>query len=68
MMPGGISGYDVCKAVKTTDELSDIPVLMLSAKSQQKDIEEGLSVGADEYITKPFSPEKLTAKINKLIT
>ena len=66
MMPK-MSGYDVCREVKSDAELRDIYVMMLTAKGQKGDLERGLSLGADEYIAKPFSPIKLVARVNELL-
>jgi two-component system alkaline phosphatase synthesis response regulator PhoP len=63
MLPG-INGYEVCKELK--DNKSDIPIIMLTAKSQESDIVTGLDLGADDYITKPFSILELMARINAL--
>ena len=68
MMPGDINGIGVCTRIKNTDVWQDIPVLMLSAKSQKIDIEEGLNAGADAYLLKPFSPETLLDKVNELLS
>lgn len=62
MMPG-LSGRDVTVQLKGDPDTAGIPVLMLTAKSEETDIIVGLSVGADDYITKPFSPKILVARI-----
>ena len=61
MLPG-LNGYEICKRVKATNP--EIPVVMLTAKSQESDIITGLDLGADDYITKPFSILELLARIN----
>ncbi|HBH95748.1 MAG TPA: DNA-binding response regulator [Ruminococcaceae bacterium] len=61
MMPG-ISGLEVCKAIREKD--SAIGIIMLTAKSQEIDKVQGLSGGADDYITKPFSPLELVARVD----
>ena len=66
MMPKK-DGYDVCQEVKSDAALRDIHVMMLTAKGQQGDLEQGLLQGADEYITKPFSPMKIAARVKKLL-
>ncbi|MFS0788692.1 response regulator transcription factor [Shouchella sp. 1P09AA] len=63
MMPE-MDGYDVCKMVR---ENYDIPILILSARKDWQDRVEGLNLGADDYLVKPFEPEELTARINALI-
>lgn len=55
MMPGDIDGLGVCKAIKTS-EFKSCYVILLSAKGQKADVELGLEMGADKYLTKPFSP------------
>ncbi len=64
MMPGEINGLDVCRHVKSKPELADISVIMLTAMGQKEDYNVGISVGADKYITKPFSPLQLLYEID----
>lgn len=64
MLPG-LNGYEVCKRLK--DIHPDLPIVMLTAKSQEADIVTGLDLGADDYITKPFSVLELLARINALL-
>ena len=59
MLPG-IDGFEVCRMVR---EKKDIPILMVSAKKEDYDKVRGLGFGADDYITKPFSPSELTARV-----
>jgi len=59
-----LNGYEVCKFLKK--EIPDIPIIMLTAKSQEAEIVTGLELGADDYITKPFSVLELIARINSL--
>ena len=66
MMPNG-SGIDLIKKIKRQDEFADLPIIMLTAKSEEADKVQGLDAGADDYITKPFSPRELTARINALL-
>lgn len=66
MLPG-IDGLDVCKRLKSDPLTTNIPILMLTAKSEESDIVIGLELGADDYMTKPFSPKVLTAKIKVLL-
>ena len=58
MMPK-MSGFEVCSKVKEQPELKDIHIVLLTAKGQEADKEKGLSLGANEYITKPFDPDTL---------
>jgi two-component system, OmpR family, alkaline phosphatase synthesis response regulator PhoP len=66
MMPG-ISGIETCKKLKEHKSTKSIPVIMLTAKSTETDIVDGLNSGADDYITKPFSIKVLLARINAMI-
>ncbi|MFW6343971.1 MAG: response regulator transcription factor [Sediminispirochaetaceae bacterium] len=66
MLPG-IDGVEVCRRLRAKEELSDVPVIMLTAKSEDSDVISGLEVGADDYVTKPFSPKVLIARIRALI-
>ncbi|GAB61744.1 MAG: DNA-binding response regulator [Candidatus Jettenia sp.] len=66
MLPG-IDGLEVCKKLKTTPELATIAIVMLTAKGEESDITVGLRLGADDYITKPFSPKELIARIQAVL-
>ena len=66
MMPK-LDGYEVCKAIKSDPATKAIPVILLSAKGRNVDQKMGFDVGADDYITKPFSPRKLVERINQLL-
>ncbi len=66
MMPK-LDGYETCKALKGDIETRDIPVILLSAKGRNVDQKIGFEVGADDYITKPFSPRKLVERINAIL-
>ncbi len=61
------NGYEVCRSIKTDEKTSHIPVILLTAKSDSEDKIEGLQALADDYITKPFLPKELTARIHNLI-
>lgn len=63
MLPG-MNGYEICKNVRMT---SVIPILILSAKTDEFDKVMGLNLGADDYLTKPFRPKELVARVNALI-
>jgi len=58
-----LSGIEVCKKLKTHPQLSQIPVILLTARQEEQDKIEGLDVGADDYVTKPFSPKELVARV-----
>jgi two-component system, OmpR family, alkaline phosphatase synthesis response regulator PhoP len=66
MMPK-LDGYETCKALKADPETKDVPVILLSAKGRNVDQKVGFEVGADDYITKPFSPRKLVERINAIL-
>ncbi|MGE5178904.1 MAG: response regulator [Bacteroidota bacterium] len=66
MMPK-LDGYEVCRAVKSNPATRTVPVILLSAKGRNVDQKMGFDVGADDYITKPFSPRKLVERINQLL-
>jgi DNA-binding response OmpR family regulator len=59
----GIDGFDVCRAVRAR---SDVPILMLTARDEEPDRVVGLEVGADDYLTKPFSPRELVARMKAI--
>jgi DNA-binding response OmpR family regulator len=61
------SGYDVCTRIRERADWRHIKIVMLSAKGRDAEINKGLSIGADHYITKPFSTQELVAKINGLL-
>jgi CheY-like chemotaxis protein len=66
MMPKK-NGYEVCQELKNDSELNDIYVVMLSAKGQEADKEKAITLGADEFITKPFSPVGIVEKVKQLL-
>ena len=65
MMPK-LNGFEVCRAIKGDLGLAGTTVVMLTAKGQAYDREEGLSAGADRYLTKPFDPDELIATVRRL--
>lgn len=66
MLPG-IGGLDVCRYFRQTEAMRHVPIIMLTAKGEEADIVAGLELGADDYITKPFSPRILTARIRAVL-
>jgi len=62
-----LDGLDVCKSIKEDKRTSHIPVVMVTAKSEESDVVVGLSLGADDYITKPFSPKVLVARVKAVL-
>lgn len=66
MLPGQ-NGFDVCRKVKNNPELKNIPVVMLTAKDDEIDVVLGLELGADDYVSKPFSPKVLFCRIKAIL-
>ena len=66
MMPGK-SGYEVCQAVRADESLAGVKILMLTAKGRDTDVAQGLGVGADAYMTKPFSTKDLAARVREML-
>jgi DNA-binding response OmpR family regulator len=62
-----LDGFKVCRMLKADDKYKHIPVILLSARTQDFDLETGKQQGADAYITKPFQPENLLGKIKELL-
>jgi two-component system phosphate regulon response regulator PhoB len=62
-----MDGLSVCRNLKSNSDTAQIPIVMLTAKSEETDIIIGLEMGADDYITKPFSPKVLVARIKSVI-
>ncbi|TDT94127.1 response regulator receiver domain-containing protein [Streptomyces sp. 846.5] len=61
-MPG-MSGLDVCRELRAAPETETLPVILLTARSQEGDVETGFAAGADDYIIKPFSPRELSSRV-----
>ncbi|MBI5787602.1 MAG: response regulator [Candidatus Schekmanbacteria bacterium] len=66
MLPG-INGLEVCRQLKQQPATAHIPIIMLTARGEEADIVVGLELGADDYMTKPFSPRVLLARVNALL-
>jgi CheY-like chemotaxis protein len=62
-----MTGYDACRAMKADPDLRDIPVVFLSAKGQDSEIQTGLDAGAEEYLLKPFAPDQLTQRVKAIL-
>ena len=62
-----MTGYDACRVMKATPSLKDIPVVFLSAKGQESEIQTGLEAGAEEYLLKPFAPDQLVERVNAIL-
>jgi DNA-binding response OmpR family regulator len=63
-LPGGVDGFEVCRRIRAT---STVPVLMLTARDEEIDRVLGFELGADDYVTKPFSPRELSARVRAII-
>jgi DNA-binding response OmpR family regulator len=66
MMPK-VSGLDVLRAIRANPETADIPVVLLTARASEADVQEGLAAGADDYVAKPFSPQDLAARVQNIL-
>lgn len=62
-----MTGYEACQSIKAEPEIAHIPVIFLSAKGQESEIEQGLSVGAEQYLLKPFAPDQLTQQVTEVL-
>ena len=62
-----MTGYDACKKIKADPEIAHIPVVFLSAKGQESEIEQGIESGAEEYLLKPFAPDQLTERVKAIL-
>ena len=60
-------GYQICKQLKSNDATRDIYIIMLTARGQIIDKKKGIESGADEYITKPFSPREIVSKVRSIL-
>jgi DNA-binding response OmpR family regulator len=63
-----MTGYDACRIMKANPTLHDVPVVFLSAKGQESEIQSGLEAGAEEYLLKPFSPDELTSRVRSILS
>jgi DNA-binding response OmpR family regulator len=68
MMPGAVDGYQVCKKLKENTDGKITYVILLTARGQKTDLEEGVRVGADNYLIKPFSPLELIDYVNNALS
>ncbi|MEJ5224222.1 MAG: response regulator [Anaerolineales bacterium] len=62
-----MTGYEACRKIKADPEIAHIPVIFLSAKGQESEIQTGLDAGAEEYLLKPFAPGDLTERIRAVL-
>jgi DNA-binding response OmpR family regulator len=66
MMPR-MTGYEVAKALREDERTADIPIIFVTARAQSSDVERGMELGVDDYVTKPFDPLDLIARVNVLL-
>jgi DNA-binding response OmpR family regulator len=62
-----MTGYDACRAMKAIPSLRETPVVFLSAKGQESEVQTGLEAGAEEYLLKPFAPDQLTDRVRAIL-
>ena len=62
-----MTGYEACRQLKSIPAMRDIPVVFLSAKGQETEIQQGIEVGAEEYILKPFAPDELVRQVQAVL-
>ena len=67
MLPGGLGGLDVCRRLRQDPGLADVPIIMLTARIEEADRLIGLELGADDYVTKPFSPREVVARVRAVL-
>jgi DNA-binding response OmpR family regulator len=63
-----MTGYDACRVMKADPDLKDIPIVFLSAKGQEAEVQTGLEAGAEEYLLKPFAPDQLTDRVRAILS
>ena len=66
MMPK-LTGYDVTRRIRADEQTSRIPVILLTARVQEADVERGFEAGADDYLKKPFSPQELRSRVQAIL-
>jgi DNA-binding response OmpR family regulator len=62
-----MTGYEACRILKADPDLKDIPIVFLSAKGQESEIQTGMEAGAEEYLLKPFAPDQLTDRVKAIL-
>ena len=62
-----MTGYEACVVMKADPDLKDIPVVFLTARGQESEIQQGLEAGAEEYLLKPFAPDQLTTRVKAIL-
>lgn len=68
VMVPGLDGFRLLGRIRSDDRLEDVPVLVLSSRGREEDIEKGYELGADDYVTKPFAPSSLVARVRQLLS
>jgi DNA-binding response OmpR family regulator len=68
VMMSWIDGFELCRSIKKNDEYHDIPVIFISARKANEDIQTGLSAGATDYFTKPIDMDRLLSRIREILT
>jgi CheY-like chemotaxis protein len=63
-----MTGYEACRLIKAEPSTQHIPVVFLSAKGQEAEVQSGLAAGGDEYLLKPFAPDQVTRKVAEILT
>ena len=62
-----MTGYEACRVMKADPNLKDIPVVFLTARGQDTEVQQGLDAGAEEYLLKPFAPDQLTTRVKAIL-
>lgn len=62
-----MSGYEACAALKAAEQTRDIPIIFLSAKGQESEVQQGIEAGAERYILKPFAPDALVRQVDEIL-
>jgi two-component system phosphate regulon response regulator PhoB len=66
MMPA-LSGIDVCRLLRGDAATAEVPIILLTAKVREQDVQDGFAAGADDYVSKPFSPRELVTRVNAVL-
>ena len=67
MMPG-VDGYEATRRLRAEESTRSVPIILLTARAQEADVERGFEAGANDYVTKPFSPQELRARVQALLS
>ena len=66
-LPGELSGLEVCRRLRSDERMTDVPIMLLTARARTSDVEAGYAAGANDYLVKPFSPDELLRRIEDLL-